>query len=190
MVESEIPFPFLNGMVVEIKVNTIPHYYSIRGQGTPFELDLSYLLDPSTVANTSQLANQSFTVSGQNAFQTGKTELKVWVSWIDNQYLTASWYLQNIGQMNLLNGVITPLTWWTSPEGTYVMPLGLINSPSPSVTVTLKNSSADQPIAGTFRVLLYDYQLNLLGTAVPKGENGLPRPYTSLDYVYTVGNQE
>jgi len=174
--ESEIPFPLLNGMVVEILQQGVPTYYTIKGQGTPFELSQAYLLAPSSIPTASTLKNQSFTVNNQNAMKTNANELKVWVSWIDNLYLTVNWEI-NSRQLNLLNGVVNPLTYETSPYGSNVMPLGIINSPTANVTYTLSNSNSQLPIRGIFRVIMYYYSVE----KIPKPPAG--QPYTSLDYV-------
>lgn len=170
---SEINFPFLNNMIVEqIDPNDGQmHFYKVKGQGivaSQTNLSIDYFI----LAGQS-LTDQTFTIAGQSAFRTNNKQLKVWVSWIDNINLQASWTVNN-HKVNQVNGTTEPLTYDTSPIGSFTMPLGSVNNPTPNVSVDLINGSSTSNITGTFKVILVTYSVEEV--------QGTYETYTSLDY--------
>lgn len=169
MVENEIPFPFLNNMTVEKRDSSgNPAFYKVIGQGTTSTLTVDYTITPG-----GKLTDQTITAGGSDAFKTTSTSLKEWVSWIDNENLQVSWTLGNT-KINQLNGVSYPLTFDTSPIGSFTMPLATVNDPTPNVSFDLINGSSSGVCRGTFKVILVSYRVERLQNPVDT--------YTSLDY--------
>lgn len=169
MGESEIPFPFLNGQVVEVKNSEgQPTFYRVAGQGKLSVKSLDY-----TIAAGKKNTDNTFTVGGADAFKTSSSTMKVWVSWIDNINLKVVWTVGD-RTINQLDGVASGLTYDTSPIGSYAMPLVSINNPTPSVSFDLINASSTNPVRGTFKVIIAEYRVSKLTEPV--------ETYTSLDY--------
>lgn len=166
MASDDIPFPLLAGQYIAVHVNNEIEYYKIAGQPAMFDLTYPYEIGPGQ-----KIADQSLTLSNGSAFRTN--QLKEWVTWIDNDYLTVSWTI-NSNRINSLNSITVPLTKNLSPYGSINFPLFIFNNPAGNVSFTLGNSSQTNVISGTLHIIMYDYRITKVST--------IPQQYTDIDY--------
>ena len=168
--ENDIPFPLLAGQFVAAYENNVKSYYKISGQ--PVMVDLAY---PYEIGPDLEIADQTITLGkGSGAISAFRTNnLKQWVTWIDNDYLTVQWTIDNVN-INSLNSFIEPLTAYISPFGTINFPLFILHNVSGNVTFTLSNTSLTKTIAGTLHIIMYDYKIEPVSSAPPQ--------YTDIDY--------
>jgi len=147
---ESVPFPFLSGMIVRVKVGNGYEYYKIEGQGQQTILSQPYLIGP----NLSQTGQ--FTVGNLNAFQTGPNLLKQWVTWVDNEYLGVQWSI-NSTTLPILNGVPQYLTVQTSPPYSYDIQFYSVNEPAIQASFNLVNLNSNIPIRGILKVVVASF---------------------------------
>jgi len=165
---ESVPFPFLSGMIVRVKVGNGYEYYKIEGQGQQTILSQAYLIGP----NLSQTGQ--FTVGNLNAFQTGPNLLKQWVTWVDNEYLGVQWSI-NSTTLPILNGVPQYLTVQTSPPYSYDIQFYSVNEPAIQASFNLVNLNPNIPIRGILKVVVASFTVVKLSQ--PPAPN---QPFTDI----------